>query len=159
MLVRSVLSWVCDERRWRCVCECVFAQCLSRVGLFCSPMNCSSVHGIFQPRILEQWCQSKVCKNQDWDAQKIKFYDKNNINNRKHLFAGITVAGACAECFQHFRTKRSKYTELVIQLFVKVYCADKNHFINLDFSNPKIDMKFSDTMLQNNLLSETKEAV
>lgn len=32
------------------------------------------------------------------------YYDKNNTNNSKHLFVGITVAG------QHFRNSRGKTT-------------------------------------------------
>ena len=56
-----------------CVCVCVWKSQLSRVLLFCDPMVCgplgSSVHGIFQAKVLE-WVASSfsrgIFRTQDW---------------------------------------------------------------------------------------------
>ena len=56
-----------------CVCVCVWKSQLSRVLLFCDPMDCgplgSSVHGIFQAKVLE-WVASSfsrgIFRTQDW---------------------------------------------------------------------------------------------
>ena len=57
-----------------CLCElflscCIFVELLSRIWLFCNPMDCSppgsSVHGISQARILE-WAAVSLSRGSSW---------------------------------------------------------------------------------------------
>ena len=49
---------------------------MSRVWLFCDPMNCSlpssSIHGVFQARILE-WVASSFSRGSSWPNDRISF--------------------------------------------------------------------------------------
>ena len=68
-----------------CVCVCVCARMVSRVLTLCNPVECSllgsSVHGIFQARILE-WVAISYFRKSSWPGGWTGVYFISCINRQ-----------------------------------------------------------------------------